>query len=227
MSTPAGWYEQPDGQQRYWDGSRWTGDVAPGAETTTPGSQTAGNPAAAGGPAGPTVKKKHLIGYVATGLVALAVGAGLGAGVDSVKNAGADSRTPTETVTVATPGPTTTTTVPGPTITRTDTSTVTNTVTTTVTKPAPTVTVTTTQAVVPQVAAGAIPGDGTFQVGADIQPGTYVSAPPAVNCYWARLSSSNTSDIIDSNNSSGQSVVTIEPSDKYFESSGCSEWTRR
>jgi len=31
MSTPAGWYPQPDGQQRYWDGEAWTESFAPGA----------------------------------------------------------------------------------------------------------------------------------------------------------------------------------------------------
>jgi Protein of unknown function (DUF2510) len=38
MSTPAGWYPQPDGQQRYWDGQQWTESFAPGAATpvTTP-----------------------------------------------------------------------------------------------------------------------------------------------------------------------------------------------
>jgi hypothetical protein len=30
MSTPAGWYPQPDGQQRYWDGESWTENIAPG-----------------------------------------------------------------------------------------------------------------------------------------------------------------------------------------------------
>ena len=37
MSTPAGWYPQPDGQQRYWDGQQWTEHFAPGipAETTS------------------------------------------------------------------------------------------------------------------------------------------------------------------------------------------------
>jgi hypothetical protein len=236
MSTPAGWYEQPDGQQRYWDGTRWTQDLASGAGTTaSTAAATATSPdagaasATSGGPVGPTVQKKHLIGYVATGLFALVVGAGLGAGIDSVAKAGSQLPTPTGTITVATPGPTATTTVPGPTITKTTTATVTSTVTSTVTKQGPTrtVTVTPAPAPVPQIAAGAIPGDGTFEVGVDIQPGTYVSAPPAVNCYWARLSSSNTSDIIANNNSSGQSVVTIEPGDKLFESSGCSEWTRR
>ena len=30
MSAPAGWYPQPDGQQRYWDGELWTENFAPG-----------------------------------------------------------------------------------------------------------------------------------------------------------------------------------------------------
>ena len=30
MSSPAGWYPQPDGQQRYWDGESWTENFAPG-----------------------------------------------------------------------------------------------------------------------------------------------------------------------------------------------------
>jgi uncharacterized Tic20 family protein len=32
-NVPAGWYPTPDGSQRYWDGSQWTGHVAP----TSPG----------------------------------------------------------------------------------------------------------------------------------------------------------------------------------------------
>ena len=31
MSTPAGWYPQDDGRQRYWDGTQWTEHFAPGA----------------------------------------------------------------------------------------------------------------------------------------------------------------------------------------------------
>ncbi|NYI41886.1 DUF2510 domain-containing protein [Demequina lutea] len=32
----AGWYPQPDGTQRYWDGSAWTEHIAPAAELATP-----------------------------------------------------------------------------------------------------------------------------------------------------------------------------------------------
>jgi uncharacterized protein len=30
-SAPAGWYPQPDGSQRYWDGAAWTSHVSAGA----------------------------------------------------------------------------------------------------------------------------------------------------------------------------------------------------
>src|SRR5665647_2009116 len=36
MSTPAGWYPQPDGQQRYWDGQQWTENFAPGNSPGVP-----------------------------------------------------------------------------------------------------------------------------------------------------------------------------------------------
>ena len=44
MSAAAGWYPQPDGRQRYWDGQRWTENFAPvAAPATTPA--TGGQPA--------------------------------------------------------------------------------------------------------------------------------------------------------------------------------------
>jgi hypothetical protein len=39
MSSPAGWYPQPDGQQRYWDGEQWTDNFAPGAASVPSGTQ--------------------------------------------------------------------------------------------------------------------------------------------------------------------------------------------
>jgi hypothetical protein len=36
MSSPAGWYPQPDGQQRYWDGELWTEQFAQAAPPVTP-----------------------------------------------------------------------------------------------------------------------------------------------------------------------------------------------
>ena len=33
--SPAGWYSQPDGRQRYWDGQQWTENYTPAPVTTT------------------------------------------------------------------------------------------------------------------------------------------------------------------------------------------------
>jgi hypothetical protein len=53
VSTPAGWYPQPDGQQRYWDGQQWTENFAPGAAPVGP-------PATGGEPARPAFKNEHV-----------------------------------------------------------------------------------------------------------------------------------------------------------------------
>ena len=71
-------------------------------------------------------------------------------------------------------------------------------------------------------------GDGTFQVGKHIAPGTYrANGAPSDLCYWARLSNfsqSGISGIIANGNS--PTIVEIRPSDTGFTSSGCGEWTR-
>lgn len=140
------------------------------------------------------------------------------------KQADAVTTTVTAPATRVTKAETVTATKPGPTVTKAG-----PTVTKQVIAQPETVTVTAT--VAPEVSspAAVIPGDGTYAVGVDVQPGTYVSKAPLINCYWARLggNSGAIDDIIDNNNSAGQSVVTISSSDKYFETSGCSTWTRR
>lgn len=75
-----------------------------------------------------------------------------------------------------------------------------------------------------------IKGDGTFAVGSQIKPGTYRTVVPSegFGCYWARLKAADgeLSSIIANDNSSAgaQSLVTIKPSDKYFETRGCGTW---
>ncbi len=164
------------------------------------------------------MQTKHLIGYAATALVALGIGAASASGTGASSASG--SRT-TLTVTETAPGArsTVTETAPG--------------AESTVTKPAPTVTVTaqstkTVTASEPAPAA-AMPGDGTYQVGVDVKAGVYKStAADSGNCYWARMSGPDTfDDIIDNGNSSGQVLVTIKSTDKFFQSSGCNDWTRR
>ncbi len=63
-------------------------------------------------------------------------------------------------------------------------------------------------------------GTGTYAVGTDILPGTY-RAPASPGCYWARLSSFDTSNIIDNDNADGPVIVTILPSDKAFQANRC------
>jgi len=46
MSNPAGWYPQPDGQQRYWDGQQWTENFAPGVPPGTPRANASQTPPA-------------------------------------------------------------------------------------------------------------------------------------------------------------------------------------
>jgi len=152
------------------------------------------------------MNKKHVIGYAATALIALGIGSA--AGSDGSPT-GTTSATPATTITAT--GATVT--LPAPTVTQ----------TVEVTSPPKTVTVG------PPPPAVAIPGDGTYQVGVDVKPGTYVSkGPQDGNCYYARLSGSDGfSDIIANGNTSGQIVVTIKKTDKFFETNGCNDWTKR
>ncbi|CAM3416434.1 hypothetical protein MYCO108962_19320 [Mycobacterium colombiense] len=66
--------------------------------------------------------------------------------------------------------------------------------------------------------------DGTYVVGVDILPGMYRS-PGGTRCYWARLRSLDTSDIIDNNNSTGPQAVDILPTDRAFLTQDCQTWS--
>ncbi|GAB2905507.1 hypothetical protein GCM10027203_00270 [Nonomuraea fastidiosa] len=68
----------------------------------------------------------------------------------------------------------------------------------------------------------------TLRVGTDIQPGTYRTTGPASGftmCYWARLRDES-GDVIAAGMPSGAAVVTIQPTDKAFQTGGCAEWTK-
>ena len=86
MSTPAGWYDDGSGRQRWWDGTQWTDQFAPEAPTTGAApyasSTATGSPAAAdaapyaaaapAGDAAPGVKPKpHILAWIALGVAAL------------------------------------------------------------------------------------------------------------------------------------------------------------
>lgn len=68
-------------------------------------------------------------------------------------------------------------------------------------------------------------GDGTYQVGRHIQPGTY-RADGDGTCYWARLSNFSHAGV-DGIVTNGNSPTTIEiaPTDAGFTTSGCGTWT--
>ena len=66
-------------------------------------------------------------------------------------------------------------------------------------------------------------GDGTYLVGTDVQPGTY-KADASPGCYWARLKSLDTSDIIDNQNPDGPVVLQILSTDKAVEVARCAEF---
>lgn len=66
-------------------------------------------------------------------------------------------------------------------------------------------------------------GEGTYLVGTDVKPGTY-KADAMEGCYWARLKSLDTSDIIGNQNADGPVVLQILATDKAVEVSGCAEF---
>ena len=67
MSTSAGWYPQPDGQQRYWDGRQWTQDFAPGVPPMAPPTGLPMAPPATTQQTPPPVTRKNwLLAYAVT-----------------------------------------------------------------------------------------------------------------------------------------------------------------
>jgi hypothetical protein len=67
--------------------------------------------------------------------------------------------------------------------------------------------------------------NGTYLVNTDIVAGTYRTSG-GVGCYWARLKSLDTNDIIDNNVSDGQQVVRIFPTDVAFMTRDCGTWQK-
>jgi hypothetical protein len=136
-------------------------------------------------------------------LAGLIIGIGIG-------GASASGKTKVETKTVA-----------GPTVTETKTVNITTTVKPTQVIATKTVTVRVTYTPPPlnQVT------DGTYVVGKEVPPGIYKTAG-GDGCYWARLSSFTTSDIVDNGNITGPTTIQIAPTDKAFEISGGCTWSR-
>ncbi|WP_176993127.1 hypothetical protein [Nonomuraea jiangxiensis] len=68
----------------------------------------------------------------------------------------------------------------------------------------------------------------TLAVGTDIQPGTYRTSGPTAGfsmCFWARLRSM-TGGVIATAMPTGAATVTIQATDKAFQTGGCAEWIK-
>lgn len=70
-------------------------------------------------------------------------------------------------------------------------------------------------------------GDGTYVVGQDIKPGRYQTSASGSICYWARLSSLNTNDIIENGNPTGQTTIQVQSGDKALQIQGDCKFSRR
>lgn len=85
------------------------------------------------------------------------------------------------------------------------------------------------QSVTPAEPAGALPefSDGLFDVGEDVQQGTYKTGGPdgsnAGGCYWTR--SSGTGDTIQNGLLDGPGTVTVRNGER-IDSAGCQPWRR-
>lgn len=73
----------------------------------------------------------------------------------------------------------------------------------------------------------AFDGDGDYQVGSDIKPGTYRTTGNTDGmCYWERAkdASGETDSVLANDNVTGTSYVTVKAGDKLFKSTGCNDW---
>jgi hypothetical protein len=68
-------------------------------------------------------------------------------------------------------------------------------------------------------------GEGTYQIGVDVQPGTYYTSGDG-SCYYAILNSTDTNDIATNDLGAGPKLATLNPG-KWFETSGCPDWVKR
>ncbi|MGA4544913.1 hypothetical protein ACPA54_33460 [Uniformispora flossi] len=158
---------------------------------------------------------KSWVRYTLVGVIAFGIGVAAGGGSkkdDDKQNAAAEAPQPTVTVTVTVTAPPPKD-APAPATSQ---------------APAPAAPATSTAPATSAAPAKAtIPGDGTYTVGDDIQPGTYKSTGNN-GCYYARLkdTSGDFGAIITNNISDGSVTVTISKSDGAFQSRGCKEWTK-
>ena len=74
-----------------------------------------------------------------------------------------------------------------------------------------------------EIEANTIRGNGTYRVGADIQPGTYRSEPNRGSCYWSVNADANGANILSNNFGSGPQLAQVGAG-QFFETSSCNDW---
>lgn len=145
---PAGWYSQPDGTQRYWDGHQWTTTTPTAGTAQTPTPPAAPQPAATGlDPRKPWFKRKRVIvpAVALVGIIAIATTQGGGANQTALPTTSAAPTATSSAPATATPDAT----------------------------PDPAESATTEPAEEPTQAEVATLGNGDHIVGVDIEPGVY------------------------------------------------------
>lgn len=72
--------------------------------------------------------------------------------------------------------------------------------------------------------------DGVYQVGTELQPGTYrtegSATPHFPSCNWKRFRAGG-QGLVASGSSTGPTEISIEATDGAFESRGCQPWVRQ
>ncbi len=70
-------------------------------------------------------------------------------------------------------------------------------------------------------------GDGTWEVGRDIQAGKYRTDNPSGKCYWEKSTGGEgVHSIIGNDNAVGPTTVVISSHVPYFKSNGCGTWRK-
>lgn len=77
-----------------------------------------------------------------------------------------------------------------------------------------------------QALADSVVGDGVFEVGADLTPGTYVTSGGSDSCTWTVRSEEGGGDLLVDESVTGGDEATVNLLDgRFFETSGCGDWT--
>jgi hypothetical protein len=66
-------------------------------------------------------------------------------------------------------------------------------------------------------------GNGTRAVGVDVAPGTYRTRTASAGCSWARLNAQG--QLITGRTTNDADIVTIVPTDGFFRSTNCANWS--